>query len=69
LTGGDIRNIVVAAGYDAAIEGTRPGMRHVVAATIGEYSKLGRRVPSGGFQGERPQGERPQGERPQGERR
>jgi predicted nucleic acid-binding protein len=53
LTGGDIRNIVVAAGYDAAIEGSRPGMRHVIAATIGEYSKLGRRVPAGGFQGER----------------
>jgi predicted nucleic acid-binding protein len=69
LTGGDIRNIVVAAGYDAAIEGTRPGMRHVVAATIGEYSKLGRRVPSGGFHPERPQGERPQGERAEGERR
>jgi len=69
LTGGDIRNIVVAAGYDAAIEATRPGMRHVVAATIGEYSKLGRRVPSGGFHPERPQGNRPQGDRPQGERR
>ena len=53
LTGGDIRNIVVAAGYDAAIDGVRPGMRHIVAATIGEYSKLGRRVPSGGFQGDR----------------
>jgi len=49
LTGGDIRNIVVAAGYDAAIEGTAPGMRHVVAATVAEYSKLGRRVPAGGF--------------------
>ncbi len=49
LTGGDIRNIVVAAGYDAAIEGTPPGMRHVVAATIAEYAKLGRRVPAGGF--------------------
>ena len=49
LTGGDIRNIVVAAGYDAAIEGTLPGMRHVVAATVAEYSKLGRRVPAGGF--------------------
>jgi SpoVK/Ycf46/Vps4 family AAA+-type ATPase len=49
LTGGDIRNIVVAAGYDAAIEGVLPGMRHVVAATVSEYSKLGRRVPVGGF--------------------
>ena len=50
LTGGDIRNIVVAAGYDAAIEGTLPGMRHVVAATVGEYTKLGRRIPIGAFQ-------------------
>jgi predicted nucleic acid-binding protein len=50
LTGGDIRNIVVAAGYDAAIAGTLPGMRHVVSATVAEYSKLGRRVPVGGFQ-------------------
>ena len=50
LTGGDIRNIVVAAGYDAAIEGVLPGMRHVVAATVSEYSKLGRRVPVGGFE-------------------
>ena len=32
----------------------RPGMRHIVAATVGEYSKLGRRVPPGGFHGERP---------------
>ena len=48
LTGGDIRNIVVAAGYDAAVEGARPGMRHIlVAATVGEYPKLGRRVPAG----------------------
>jgi len=49
LTGGDIRNIVVAAGYDAAIEGALPGMGHVVAATVAEYTKLGRRVPAGGF--------------------
>jgi predicted nucleic acid-binding protein len=50
LTGGDIRNIVVAAGYDAAIEQNLPGMRHIVAATVGEYAKLGRRVPADGFQ-------------------
>jgi len=50
LTGGDIRNIVVAAGYDAAIQATLPGMRHVLAATVGEYVKLGRRVPALGFQ-------------------
>ncbi len=50
LTGGDIRNIVVAAGYDAAIEGVPPGMRHVVAAAVGEYTKLGRRIPATAFQ-------------------
>lgn len=49
LTGGDIRNIVVAAGYDAAIEGALPGMRHIVAAAVGEYTKLGRRIPVGAF--------------------
>ncbi|MGS0688895.1 ATP-binding protein [Nakamurella sp. GG22] len=49
LTGGDIRNIVVAAGYDAAIDGARPGMRHVLAAATREYSKLGRRIPAGGL--------------------
>lgn len=45
LAGGDIRNVVVAAGYDAAIEGVPPGMRHVLAAAVAEYTKLGRRVP------------------------
>lgn len=51
LTGGDICNIVVAAGYDAAIDGALPGMRHVLAAATREYSKLGRRVPAGGLLG------------------
>jgi predicted nucleic acid-binding protein len=46
LPGGDIRNIVLAAGYDAAAAGELPGLRHVRAATIGEYQKLGRRVPA-----------------------
>ncbi|WP_420123165.1 ATP-binding protein [Nakamurella sp.] len=46
LAGGDIRNVVVAAGYDAAIEGVPPGMRHVLAAAVAEYTKLGRRVPA-----------------------
>lgn len=46
LAGGDIRNVVVAAGYDAAIEGVLPGMRHVLAAAVAEYTKLGRRVPA-----------------------
>ena len=47
LSGGDIRNVVVAAGYDAAIEGARPGMRHILDAAAAEYTKLGRRVPPG----------------------
>ena len=51
LSGGDIRNIVLGAGYDAAAAGERPGMRHIVSATIGEYQKLGRRVPATGFGG------------------
>lgn len=46
LAGGDVRNVVVAAGYDAAIEGALPGMRHVLAAAVAEYTKLGRRVPA-----------------------
>jgi hypothetical protein len=45
LAGGDIRNVVVAAGYDAAIERGLPGMRHVLDAAVAEYTKLGRRVP------------------------
>ena len=47
LAGGDIRNIVLAATYDAVIERRPVGRRHVLAATIREYSKLGRRPPAG----------------------
>ncbi len=53
LSGGDIRNIVLAAGYDAAAAGVRPGMRHVLDAAVGEYQKLGRRVPNDGFRRDR----------------
>ncbi|HEY5878467.1 MAG TPA: ATP-binding protein [Nakamurella sp.] len=53
LSGGDIRNVVVAAGYDAAIEGAQPGMRHVLDAAVAEYTKLGRRVPPGLLDGGR----------------
>ncbi|MCW2540396.1 MAG: ATP-binding protein [Frankiales bacterium] len=49
LAGGDIRNIVLSAAYDAVSDGQPIGMRHIVAATIGEYRKLGRRIPEGGF--------------------
>lgn len=47
LTGGDIRNIVLSATYDAVSVGAAVGMRHVRSATVREYRKLGRRVPSG----------------------
>jgi hypothetical protein len=47
LAGGDLRNIVLAAVYDAAIEGCGLGMRHVVAAAVREHAKLGRRAPAG----------------------
>ncbi len=49
LAGGDIRNIVLAAAYDAIASGCAVGMRHVLAATVAEYQKLGRRVPANGF--------------------
>lgn len=49
LAGGDIRNIVLAAAYDAVSSGEQPGMRHVIGATAREYRKLGRRVPEHGF--------------------
>jgi SpoVK/Ycf46/Vps4 family AAA+-type ATPase len=43
LNGGDIRNVVLAATYDAASEGSLTGMRHVLAAKEREFRKLGRR--------------------------
>lgn len=46
LAGGDIRNIVLSAAYQAASEHAEVGMRHIVAATHREYTKLGRRVPT-----------------------
>jgi hypothetical protein len=46
LAGGDIRNVVLAAAYDAACEDSLIGMRHLREATIREYTKLGRRIPS-----------------------
>ena len=47
LAGGDLRNLVMAAAYDAAIDGTGVGSRHVLAAALREYAKLGRRAPVG----------------------
>ncbi|MCV2395225.1 ATP-binding protein [Actinotalea sp. M2MS4P-6] len=49
LAGGDIRNIVLAAAYDAIAAGEVVGMRHVLAALVAEFQKLGRRVPVDGF--------------------
>ncbi|MCW2603428.1 MAG: ATPase central domain protein [Pseudonocardiales bacterium] len=45
MAGGDIRNIVLAAAYDAADEQLPVGMRHVVAAALRETRKLGRIAP------------------------
>ena len=45
FAGGDIRNIVLAAAYDAVAADEEVGHRHVMAATIAEYRKLGRVVP------------------------
>ncbi len=49
LAGGDIRNIVLGAAYDAVSAGELVGMRHVVAATVRDYRKLGRMMPEHGF--------------------
>lgn len=42
LAGGDIRNIALAAAYEAAAEGVTVAMGHIVRATAREYRKLGR---------------------------
>jgi len=44
VSGGNIRNIVVAAAYAAAEEGAPISMGHLVRATMREYRKLGRMV-------------------------
>ncbi|MEO9110939.1 MAG: ATP-binding protein, partial [Jatrophihabitantaceae bacterium] len=49
LAGGDIRNIVLGAAYDAVSAGELVGMRHVVEAAVREYRKLGRVMPEHGF--------------------
>ena len=45
VSGGDIRNVVLAAVYDAVATDEPVGMRHVGAALARELVKLGRRVP------------------------
>ncbi len=42
VAGGDIRNAVLAAAYDAADQGQPVGMKHVVAAALRETRKLGK---------------------------
>ncbi len=42
LAGGDIRNVTLAAAYDAASSDEPVGMAHLVRATAREYRKLGR---------------------------
>jgi hypothetical protein len=49
LTGGDIRNIVRAAAYDAVGVKETVGMRHLSAAAAAEYRKLGRVLPDHAF--------------------
>ena len=46
-SGGDIRNIVRAAAYDALSAQELVGMRHIVSATVHEFRKLGKLLPSG----------------------
>lgn len=49
VAGGDIRNIMLSATFDAAAADVPLGMRHLLAATEREFHKLGRRLPTGGF--------------------
>ena len=44
VAGGDIRNIVLAAAYDAVAQRRAVGMRDLRAATVREMTKLGRRT-------------------------
>ncbi|HEY5881654.1 MAG TPA: ATP-binding protein, partial [Nakamurella sp.] len=46
LSGGDIRNIVLAAVYDAVASRQALGMRHILVSLTRELAKLGRRAPS-----------------------
>jgi SpoVK/Ycf46/Vps4 family AAA+-type ATPase len=49
LSGGDIKNIALAAAFFAASEGTRVSMLHLVRATRRELQKLGKNFASGEF--------------------
>jgi SpoVK/Ycf46/Vps4 family AAA+-type ATPase len=45
VSGGDIRNVVLASVYDAVARSEPVGMRHIASALSRELGKLGRRVP------------------------
>lgn len=47
LAGGDIRNIVLAATYEAVAESRSVRMADLRRAAVREYTKLGRRIPAG----------------------
>jgi AAA+ superfamily predicted ATPase len=49
LAGGGIRNVVLSAAYAAIAAGEPVGMRHLAAAAVREYTKMGRRVPTVDF--------------------
>ena len=49
IAGGNIRNVVLAAAFLAASEGTTVGMRHMVRGIRREYQKLGRMVTDAEF--------------------
>jgi len=44
LTGGNIRNIILAAAFLAAEDGTAVSLSHLLHATRREYQKLGRLI-------------------------
>ena len=49
LAGGNIRNVVLAAAFLAAAEGTAVGMAHLLRAVRREYQKMGKIVATGEF--------------------
>lgn len=49
ISGGDIRNIVLAAAFDAVADGRSVGMRDLTVSAEREMAKLGRRVPEGAW--------------------
>jgi hypothetical protein len=49
VSGGDLKNIVLAGVYDATAAGAPLGMRHLIAAAPDVYQNLGLRVPPDGF--------------------